>query len=222
MRVLFLRPEGGEVENVEGVEVVNVSIFRPECLKYKLRSQEVEAIAFTSVNGVKCLNTLPKYRKAYAVGPSTAKAVRERLKVEPLVPEEYTVKSLVDLIIRDGTKRVTFFRSMLANDDDLDPLPRYAEVEVVKNYTLVLDPTKVEVAKKFIEDCSVDYVAITSPSIARVIGPYLKECVKVVSIGPSTSRELSKYNVKFLESNIHTIPGILNMIKGLRDEGGRS
>ena len=214
MKVLFLRPEGGEVESVEGVEVINVSVFRPECLKYELTRREVEAIAFTSTNGVRCLDTLPKYRKVYAVGPSTAKAVRERLKVDPLVPDEYTVKRLVDLILRDRTKQVTFFRSMLADDSDLDPLPRYADVEVVKNYTLILDNDKLMEAKELIEDCSVDYVAITSPSIARVIVPYLKDCVKVVSIGPSTSRELSKYNVKFLESKIHTVPGILSMIKG--------
>ncbi len=221
MKVLFLRPEGSEVESQEGMNVINIHIFKPQCLEYVLPKGEVEAVAFTSVNGVKCAKELPSFKTVYAVGPLTAKVVKEKLGLEAEVPETYTIAKLVEKILNDGVKEVLFFRSLLAGEDDLKALYESAKVYVLRNYTLVLDEEGLNEARRIINECGVDYVAITSPSIAKAIAPYLKDCVKVISIGPSTSRELSKYNIKFLEAKTHTVAGILDLIKGMRHEGGR-
>ncbi|MDT7900140.1 MAG: uroporphyrinogen-III synthase, partial [Sulfolobales archaeon] len=54
---------------------------------------------------------------------------------------------------------------------------------------------------------------VTSPSIARVVAGFLKPCVLVASIGPTTSKVLSEAGVKFIEAEDHTIEGVLKKIE---------
>jgi uroporphyrinogen-III synthase len=210
MRVLFLRPEGAEVPSSwRGMEIVKISIFKPKCLDYELPKNEYSAIAFTSVNGVRCAKKLPKFYRVYAVGPATAAEVVKLLGVNPLVPRNYEVSELVKEI--SGEDSVLMFRSQLADVNDVRMVAD--KVDVVRNYTLELNGDAVNAVRRILEDCEVDVVAVTSPSIARVVAGFLKPCVLVASIGPTTSKVLSEAGVKFIEAEDHTIEGVLKKIE---------
>ncbi|MGC9104906.1 MAG: uroporphyrinogen-III synthase [Thermoprotei archaeon] len=213
---MFLRPDGSEIpQGVEDFEIINISVHRPICLKYELPKQFYHALAFTSVNGVKCADELPSFERVYAVGPRTAEEVRRKLGVSPIVPSDFTVKALVDLLKKEES--VLMLRSALAGLEDVREI--LDKVDVVRNYTLELDERSLETVKGLLENCEVDVVAVTSPSIAKAIGGWMRPCVTVISIGPTTSKALSELGVKFVEAEVHTISGILRKVAEVKGIG---
>ncbi|MEM0168652.1 MAG: uroporphyrinogen-III synthase, partial [Metallosphaera sp.] len=83
------------------------------------------------------------------------------------------------------------------------------------NYDLVLNEAKVQDAKKILEECSVQMVVLTSSLIAKTVANFLRDCYKVISIGPMTSATLRsvKPELSFIESDISTIEGTIQEIE---------
>jgi uroporphyrinogen-III synthase len=213
MKVLFLRPEGSEVPRINGVEVINLPLFKIRCIEYYL-PESFDGIGFASVNAVKCFKDFDKIKgkKIYAVGSSTAKLLSD-LGFNPIVPEEYTVNNMVDKMIKDGIKNILVVRSKEGISDLLG-------VTQIADYELELIKHNLDTVIKILENCEIDYVIVTSSSIGSLIKDHLKPCVKVISIGPITSKGLKGVN-NLYEAKQHDMEGILKLLSSLmRDYNG--
>ncbi|MEM1626171.1 MAG: uroporphyrinogen-III synthase [Sulfolobaceae archaeon] len=216
MRVLFLRPQGSQIPSITGIDIINIEIFRPECIKYeKPRYSEFEAIGFTSINAIKCFNDYEeiKNKLIFTVGSSTADYLKKYVKVNNIkYPVEYTTKDLANLILNSGVNSIIVFRSKNANNIMREILKNIKYLEI-HNYELILDDSKLKEAKDLLQNCKIDIVVLTSSEIANAVKEFLRgDCYLIVSIGPITSKVLSKLGIKFEEAKVHNIGGILEVI----------
>lgn len=218
MRVLYLRPEGRSVPRLEGIEVLNIDLFSPQCLEYDDSWRVAEGLAFTSVNAVRCFRNFQevKERKVFAVGPSTAKELQKR-GIYASYPEKYTTEALAHLMARSNLHKLASFRSKEASSVMKEILKEFNYIEIY-NYKLNLNEKALSEAKSLIEECRVDVVVLTSSSIAKVIANFLKDCHTVITIGPMTSASLNSLrpDIKFIESDQSDLEGTARMILKLR------
>jgi len=216
MRVLMLRPEGSEIPKVESMEIINVEVMSPFCIDYgEPEFDKYDALAFTSRNAVRCFRHVDhlKHKRVFAVGPSTAEALKGfGVKVD--YPKEFTTRKLAELIMNKKIKSVLAFRSRRATDSMEKVLCSRLSYREVRNYDVQINPMELERARRIISECGVDVIALTSYQIALLVRDYLKECIKVVSIGPETSRALT--SARFIEAKTHTIEGIISTIRAIR------
>ncbi|MEL9970232.1 MAG: uroporphyrinogen-III synthase [Metallosphaera sp.] len=214
MRVLYLRPEGSEVPQLDNVDVLNVPLFSPKCIDYSFKS-ETEAVGFTSVNSVRCFKDFDKISdlKVFSIGPVTAE---ELLKhgIRSEYPSKYTSKDLARLVLERRVRHFTSFRSAKASSE-MKGILNLISYQEIFNYDLVLNEAKVQDAKKILEECSVQMVVLTSSLIAKTVANFLRDCYKVISIGPMTSATLRsvKPELSFIESDISTIEGTIQEIE---------
>lgn len=228
MRVLFLRPEGEDIDsNVYDIEILKLDIFRVSCVDYEdVNLSEYEAIAFTSKNSVRCLKQsdrktiLSNFHNLtiYAIGYSTALEIKRQLdeKLDVKYPSSFTSEELANLIIKDKVKSCISFRSSNANSLMKEKLNNAGiKYKEIYDYKLDINYEAVEVAKKLLKECKVDVVVFTNSLAAKLLKSSLNDCVKIVSIGPVTSKELSGYN--FIEAIRHDIPGVLEILRKLKE-----
>ncbi|MBP1357676.1 MAG: uroporphyrinogen-III synthase [Sulfolobus sp.] len=206
MKVLFLRPEGAYVP--PHPNFIHIEIVRPVCLPYIIDINNVDALGFTSVNAVECFKDFDKIfnKKLFSVGNSTAEALKKKGFNSIIVPEEYTVKNLVEMI-RQKAKNPALIRSQIAIDNRLD-------ITQIADYTLVVNKEKLSLAIKLIENCEVGFVVLTSSFIASLVKDFIKDCEVIISIGPSTSNTLKGKKIIY-EAKEHDMKGILNLLKDL-------
>ena len=195
------------------------------------RLAETGWVVFTSVNGVhafvrrlkQCgrdLRAMGSVRLA-AIGPATADALRGYHLEPDVVPAEYNSEGLC-LALRE---RVRGERVLLARADrgiDLlrDELSAVAEVEQVAVYSqrdAVLEDHPEALAA--LRAGAVDYVALTSSNIARVIGGVLDaEAVRagrpaLVCISPRTSAAVREMGLPVAaEATEYTTAGVLEAV----------
>lgn len=217
MRILFLRPEGSQVPQVPNNEVINIPIFKPQCIKYDSKIiDEYEGIVFTSVNAVKCFKDFDKIndKKIFSIGEVTYKAL-ESIGVKSEFPEEYDSISLANLILKKNLTSVLSIRSKKANKYMKDILTKHKiKYEEIYDYDLILDEQNLRKAIDLL-NCKVDIVVLTSSEIAKSVANYLRdECYKIVTIGPITTSSLLEIRkgIKFYQSKQHDIRGIVNLI----------
>lgn len=227
MKVLFLRPEGEEVKdvNIKGLEIININLFNIKCKDYEhITLREYETLAFTSKNAVKCLrdediDTIKSLNKVvYAIGESTANEIKRKIDENLIVkyPDKFTSRDLAYLIVSNKVKSCISFRSALADSTMHDILSKYGVLyKEVHNYEPVINYDKLDYAVKLLIGCSVDVVVFTSSLAARLLKDSVPNCVKIVSIGPVTSKELRDYN--FIEAERHDIIGIIEVLNKLRE-----
>ena len=126
-----------------------------------------------------------------AIGPGTARALRERGVLADVVPERFVAEALVEALadLPVAGRPVLVARAAEARDVLPDALvERGAKVDVVALYETVRedpDPTALEAAR------SADYVTFTSSStvtnLLEAVGDGFPDAARVVSIGPVTS-----------------------------------
>ena len=126
-----------------------------------------------------------------AIGPGTARALRERGVIADVVPERFVAEALVEAlaVVPVRGKPVLVARAAVARDVLPDALrERGAEVDVVALYETVREtpaPEDIDAAM------SADYVTFTSSSTVKnfleVTDGRVPENAKIVSIGPVTS-----------------------------------
>ena len=148
-----------------------------------------------------------------AIGPGTARALRER-GVEPdVVPQRAVAEGLVEALADVPVRRALIARAAEGRDVLPDALrERGAHVDVVALYETVPEPLSDQTREAA---ARADYVLFTSASSVRfyaqaggsLSGP------KLVSIGPATSAELRANGVEpDIEAAVHTPDGLIEAL----------
>jgi uroporphyrinogen III methyltransferase / synthase len=208
-----------------GAAVVEAPAIRIEPLEEPLPPLRVyDLVCITSPNGADLL--LDRLRDARelagitvaAIGPGTARALRQR-GVEPdVVPERAVAEGLVEALEDVPVERALIVRAAEGRDVLPDALrARGAEVDVAALYETVPEPLA-DGARE--AAAAADYLLFTSASSVRFFaraggalhGP------RLVSIGPATSDELRAHGAEpDVEAEPHTPDGLVDAL--LRDAG---
>ncbi|HVC84415.1 MAG TPA: uroporphyrinogen-III C-methyltransferase [Solirubrobacteraceae bacterium] len=182
-----------------------------------------DLICLTSANGVQQLferlaargedaRALAGARIA-AIGPGTARALREHGVIADVVPERFVAEGLIEALAEIPLSRVLIARAGGARDVLPDALAaRGAQVEVVSLYETLAEPIDPALAPEL---ARADYLTFTSSSTVRFFlasaraGPD----TRIASIGPVTSATLREHGLTpHVEAARHDIDGLLDAI----------
>ncbi|HEY2398611.1 MAG TPA: uroporphyrinogen-III C-methyltransferase [Solirubrobacteraceae bacterium] len=193
-----------------------------------------DLICLTSPNGVAALferleadgrdaRSLAAARVA-AIGPGTARALRDRGVIADVVPDRYVAEALVEALADLPVGRALVARAREARDVLPDALrDRGVEVDVVELYETLAEqpsPRALELAR------GADYITFTSSSTVRFFlqasgDAPLSPATRIVSIGPVTSAALREHGLEpHVEAAQHDIAGVLDAL--LADAAGRT
>ena len=217
-----LRTLGAAVVEAPAIRIEPLPVPTPDLAAYDL-------VAVTSPNGAERLLELLRDARELAgitvaaIGPGTARALRER-GVEPdVVPERAVAEGLVDALRDVPVRRALIARAAEGRDVLPDALrERGAEVDVLALYETVAEPLD---AATRAAAAGADYLLFTSASsvrfFARAAGDGALAGPRLVSIGPATSEELRAHGAEpDLEAAPHTPDGVVEAL--LRDAAGAS
>ncbi|MFN8133512.1 MAG: uroporphyrinogen-III C-methyltransferase [Solirubrobacteraceae bacterium] len=212
-----LRGLGALTVEAPAIRIVPLDGPAPDVASYDL-------VCLTSPNGVRLLfsRLAAAGRDARAlagatvaaIGPGTARALREHGVIADVVPEQFVAESLVAALSGLPVRRALVARAAEARDVLPDALrDRGAEVDVVALYETVadpLDPGTLAAAR------AADYVTFTSSSTVRYFlesaggEAGLSDATRVVSIGPVTSAALRAAGLPpDVEAAAHDIDGLV-------------
>ena len=150
-----------------------------------------------------------------AIGPATARALRDRGIVPDVVPAEAVSESLLAALGDVGGRRVLVATAEGARD----VLPaglreRGAHVDVVHLYRTVPEPVDADAVR------SADLITFTSSStvasLAAVLGDGALDGLRAASIGPVTSAALREHGIEpAAEADPHTVEGLVAAVERL-------
>jgi uroporphyrinogen III methyltransferase/synthase len=145
-----------------------------------------------------------------AIGPGTARALKEHGISADIIPERFVAEALVEALdeVEVEGKRVLVARAAEARDALRE---RGAEVDVVALYETVRDEPNAEAIEAA---QSADYVTFTSSSTVRnlteALGSRFPNAARIVSIGPVTSEAAREAGLTIhVEAERHDIDGLL-------------
>ena len=209
-----LRELGADVVEAPAIAIRPLEAALPE---------DFDLLCVTSPNGAERLFELVRDARALAgvtvaaIGPGTARALRER-GIEPdVLPERAVAEGLVEALRDVPFRRAVIARAKEGRDVLPDALRSRGEVEVVALYETIAEPLSEETRSAA---AAADYALFTSASSVRFFasaggalsGP------RLVSIGPATSAELRAHGAEpDIEADPHTPDGI---IQALLDDDG--
>ena len=156
--------------------------------------------------------------KVAAVGPSTANALRSEGVNPSLVPDEYRGEALARRLLKEKPEAVLLARSKDSLPDPVKVLESHGvNVYDVPIYELVPYNRGLEAVARLAD--SVDYIAFTSPRIAREVIVTLRrrlgtrESFKPAAIGPTTARELRRLGFReVVVASQYTLEGLARAI----------
>lgn len=216
--VLTFRPDDKTIPPIDGYDIINISIEKTYCNEIRdINLTVYEAIAFMSERAVSCFDAeIPQSMKVYAVGPETASMLM-RKGIEAIIPRTFDSRSLAERIIEDGIKSLIVVRSDKGNEYLRSYLSSKIIYDEIYSYTVKIDSENLEKAKEQLEECVPDIIVLTSAEIAKLVSKYISHSCNyfVISIGPFTTEALRK-EVKIIESNEHSIEGIMKLLKNMR------
>jgi uroporphyrinogen III methyltransferase/synthase len=205
-----------------GAAVVEAPAIRIERLDTPLPPvRDYDLVCVTSPNGAELL--LDRLRDARelagvtvaAIGPGTARALRER-GVEPdIVPGRAVAEGLVEALAGVAVERALIARAAEGRDVLPDALRgRGAHVDTVALYETVAEP--LDDATRAAASAA-DYVLFTSASSVRFFvaaaGPEALRGPRLASIGPATSAALREHGSEpDLEADPHTPDGLIEAL----------
>ncbi len=217
-----------------GAEVVQLPAIRIEA---RTGSAEVAAaiealhtyalVCFTSPNGVRLLFDAMADRgvdaralaaaQVAAIGPGTARVLRQRGVVADVVPERFVAEALVEALepLDVQGKPVLVARAAEAREVLPDALrDRGADVDVVAVYETVREQPGPEAIAAAME---ADYLTFTSSSTVRnfleVTGGSVPDGARVVSIGPVTSETAREAGLEVhVEASRHDPAGLVEAL----------
>jgi uroporphyrinogen III methyltransferase/synthase len=208
-----------------GAAVVEAPAIRIEPLDTPLPPvRDYDLVCVTSPNGAELL--LDRLRDARelagvtvaAIGPGTARALRDR-GIEPdVVPERAVAEGLVEALADVPVERTLIARAAEGRDVLPDALrARGAHVDIVTLYETVAEPLDDDTRSAV---STADYVLLTSASSVRFLvasaGPEALRGPRLASIGPATSAELRAHGAEpDIEADPHTPDGLVEAL--LRD-----
>ncbi len=210
-----LRELGAAVVEAPAIRIEPLPAEKPDLSRYDL-------VAITSPNGAERFLALLRDARELAgvtvaaMGPGTARALRER-GVEPdVVPERAVAEGLVEALRDVPVTRALIARAAEGRDVLPDALrERGAEVDLLALYETVAEPLSDETAAAA---KGADYLLFTSASsvrfFAQAAGSF--EGPRLASIGPATSDALREHGAEpDLEADPHTPDGLIEAL--LRD-----
>ncbi len=213
-----LRGLGATVLEAPAIRIAPLDRHVPELGRYDL-------LCLTSPNGVRLLfealqasgrdaRALAGARIA-AIGPGTARALREHGVTADIVPERFVAEGLVEALADVPVARALIARAAQARDVLPDALrARGAEVDVLALYETVAEPlteTQLDAI------AAADYVTFTSSSTVTFFfdaaGDRLRPDTRLVSIGPVTSSALrERGHEPHVQAARHDIDGIVDAL----------
>ena len=211
-----LRALGASVLETPSIRIVALDAQLPALERFDL-------ICLTSPNGVAALFELMVARgedardlaaaRIAAIGPGTARALREHGVIADVVPEVFVAEGLVSALEGVPVRSALIARAAEARDTLPDALrARGADVEVLSLYETVAQPLDPALAGPLHQ---ADYLTFTSSSTVRFFlesaspGPR----TRIVSIGPVTSATLRKRGIEpHVEASRHDIDGVIAAI----------
>jgi uroporphyrinogen III methyltransferase/synthase len=214
-----LRELGAQVVEAPAIRIVPLPGPAPDLATYDL-------VCLTSPNGVRLLferlaaggadaRALAGATVA-AIGPGTARALRDRGVLADVVPERFVAEGLVEALAGRPVRRALVARAREARDVLPDALrERGAEVDVLALYETVadaLDPAARDAV------AAAQYVTFTSSSTVRFLlealgGPDPLAAARLASIGPVTSATLREHGLEpALEAPHHDIDGLVDAL----------
>ena len=212
-----------------GAEALETPAIRIEPLQpdVALDPAGFDLVCLTSPNGVRCLfaRLAAGGRDARAlagatvaaIGPGTARALREHGIAADVVPERFVAEALVEALADVPVGRALVARARVARDVLPDALrARGAEVEVVDLYETVAERLG---AGERDAAAAADYVTFTSSSTVRffleaVGGPAaIGARTRLASIGPVTSATLREHGLEpHVEAARHDVDGLVEAL----------
>ena len=215
-----LRALGAEVIETPAIRIVPLDPPMPDPAAYDL-------VCLTSPNGVRLLferlaaaghdaRALHGARVA-AIGPGTARALREHGVIADVVPERFVAEALVEALAGIPVSRALIARARVARDVLPDALrARGAEVDVLELYETVAEPLSDELVAAARD---ADYVTFTSSSTVRFFldaaggASALSAQTRLVSIGPVTSETLREHALEpHVEAERHDVDGLVDAL----------
>jgi uroporphyrinogen III methyltransferase/synthase len=159
-----------------------------------------------------------------AIGPGTARALREHGVIADVVPERFVAEGLIDALAEVEFSRVLIARAAEARDVLPDALAqRGASVEIVSLYETVVEPLDAAVLPAI---ARADYLTFTSSSTVRnfLASAQPSPDTRIVSIGPVTSATLREHGLEpHIEAARHDIAGLIAaLIEDAAANGGAS
>jgi uroporphyrinogen III methyltransferase/synthase len=226
-----------------GATVVQAPTIRTHTIEGPpLDPKPYDLICLTSPNGAHALferlavggldaRSLAHARVA-AIGPGTARALREHGIVPDVLPERSVAESLVDALADLDVNRALVARASQARDILPDALrARGIEVDVLALYKTTAEPLS---ARALAQALDADYITFTSSSTVRYFldaagagaqnnglpttddstaGAALSPNTRIVSIGPVTSTTLREHNLEpHVEAQRHDIDGLVDAL----------
>jgi uroporphyrinogen III methyltransferase/synthase len=215
-----LRELGADVVEAPSIRIVALPGEAPDLSAYDL-------VCLTSPNGVALLfgrlHAAGRDARALAgatvaaIGPGTARALREHGVLADVVPERFVAEALVEALADVPVTRALVARASEARDVLPEALrERGAEVDVLPLYETVaeqLDDDRRAAAR------DADYVTFTSSSTVRFFlealggASELADHTRLVSIGPVTSDELRAHGREpHVEASRHDVDGVVEAL----------
>ena len=229
-----LRGLGAEVVELPAIRI-EPRIDTPEVVAMLEGLHSYALVCLTSPNGAELLFEAMAGRgldaralasaAVAAIGPGTARRLRELGVIADIVPPRSIAESLVESLseVDVSGRPVLVARAAEARDVLPDALrERGAEVDVVPLYETVRDGASSEAVERA---RAADYVTFTSSSTVRyfaeTVGPGFPWPARVVSIGPMTSETVRELGHEVdVEARRHDPDGLVEAL--LRDAASRS
>jgi uroporphyrinogen III methyltransferase / synthase len=211
-----LRELGAEVVETPAIRIVPREVEVPDLSSHDL-------VCLTSPNGVRLLfeRLAADGRDARAlagatvaaIGPGTARALREHGIVADVVPEKFVAEGLIEALAGRDVRRALVARAAEARDVLPDALrERGAEVDVLALYDTVAERLDDEALTAL---GGASHVTFTSSSTVRFLleaagGAGALGAARLVSIGPVTSATLREHGLEpHVEAERHDIDGLV-------------
>lgn len=209
---------------------------------FRFSFTENDYFVFLSVNAVKLFFEFAEKIKRYddivrilnekvtvvAIGNSTRNSLNKNGINVGSVPSNSSSEGILKIFPKTQKARKIFIpRSRLADDYLRENLTRLG-YQIHEFYLYDVKPSGIDDNwidfSKLLENNKIDSLIFTSPSnvrfffeIIKMISEDLLQNIKkiglVISIGPKTSKELLKYDIHFIESNIHSLNAVVDLLK---------
>jgi uroporphyrinogen III methyltransferase/synthase len=211
-----LRRLGAEVVEAPAIRIVPTSAALPPLADFDL-------VCLTSPNGVALLFERLAARgedaralagaAVAAIGPGTARALREHGVIADVVPERFVAEGLIDALSTIEVRRALLARAAAGRDALPDALrARGAQVTIVALYETHAEPIDPALADAL---AAADYITFTSSSTVRsfLASAAPAAATRIVSIGPVTSATLREHGLEpHVEAVRHDIDGVIEAI----------
>ena len=228
-----LKKLGAEIIEFPTIEIVPLIRWK-ELDRAIDRLKSYDWILFTSANGVHFFwqrlkerggaSHLPPSLKVGAIGPATAKQLKEKGVSVHYIPKEFIAESILEGFEKKFIKgkHILLTRAKKARDILPKGLRKMgAEVDVVEAYRTVRPKGGSKKLKKILEDGKMDVITFTSSSTVNHFAELLKKedlkkllkGIAMACIGPVTARTAKEWGLKTqIQPKQYTIPALTQAI----------